>query len=149
MVDFTAFASPKAPTADDRFPADNRIGDVHFGHDISSVLNDLYDELRQDEECLSKTKFEEFLRQVQCESIVVLEKEDYTFGEFLWIWVHNFSWDAVAPLPEKDVTKPLTNYFISSSHNTYLDGHQLLSRSTPQAYINASPLRPLIVAHAL
>lgn len=136
MVGVTAFASPNAPPLRGRFPADSRIGDVHFGHDFCRILNDLYDELRGDQEALSQGLFEKFLRQTQREKTVELEKRDYSFGEFLWIWVHNFSWDAVAPLPEKDVSKPLTNYFISSSHNTYLDGHQLLSRSTPQAYRN-------------
>jgi len=37
---------------------------------------------------------------------------------------------------EKDESHPLTSYFISSSHNTYLVGHQLYGDSTTAGYIN-------------
>jgi len=37
---------------------------------------------------------------------------------------------------KKDLTKPLQDYFISSSHNTYLTGHQLYGESTVEGYVN-------------
>lgn len=37
---------------------------------------------------------------------------------------------------EKDMSHPLTSYFISSSHNTYLVGHQLYGDSTTAGYVN-------------
>jgi hypothetical protein len=42
-------------------------------------------------------------------------------------------------LPEpskKDWTRPLNEYFVSSSHNTYLVGHQLYGSSTTAGYVN-------------
>lgn len=36
-----------------------------------------------------------------------------------------------------DMTHPLPSYFISSSHNTYLVGHQLVGSSTVEGYIRA------------
>lgn len=44
---------------------------------------------------------------------------------------------ALRDLERHDMTLPLSEYYISSSHNTYLVGHQLVGASTIEGYIRA------------
>lgn len=43
---------------------------------------------------------------------------------------------AMAAPSDNDLTYPLSSYFISSSHNTYLSGHQLYGEASEEAYKN-------------
>ncbi|KAL2854884.1 PLC-like phosphodiesterase [Aspergillus pseudoustus] len=44
---------------------------------------------------------------------------------------------ALGPASQPDISAPITDYFISSSHNTYLTGNQLYSDAAASAYTNA------------
>lgn len=48
---------------------------------------------------------------------------------------------ACRPAEKEDLSAPITEYFISSSHNTYLTGNQLYSDAAADAYTNVSDNR--------
>lgn len=62
-------------------------------------------------------------------------REQLDFSGFLAYMTSHDS-DAVAPAQPQDLEYPLSSYFVSSSHNTYLTGNQLYSDSSTEAYRN-------------
>lgn len=81
-----------------------------------------------------KDRLEEFLVESQGGLVQPLEKGIYTLGDFIYVWLHDYS-KAVGPAGPKDLSKPISNYFISSSHNTYIGlGNQLNGEVSAQAY---------------
>ncbi|KAI1104003.1 PLC-like phosphodiesterase [Jackrogersella minutella] len=128
-----ALASFVAPTAV-HFQDGNK--DVYLSAAIQRHLRKLFDSLRRGEPTLSRASFTTFLEVVQGERVPLLAEERYKFEKFLEEWWIRFGLKAEKPAsPEqKDLSKPISNYFISSSHNTYLSGNQLAGRSTADAY---------------
>ncbi|TGJ79468.1 hypothetical protein E0Z10_g9288 [Xylaria hypoxylon] len=65
----------------------------------------------------------------------IAAKEHLDFSGFLQ-YMTSTAANALAPPSEDDFSWPLSSYYISSSHNTYLTGNQLSSDSDADAYKN-------------
>lgn len=113
---------------------------LYLCHAIQDHLRRVYDALRGDDPSLTRTKFEAWLSATQGQPIEDLDKDEYMFEQFLEAVYYNRGFEAVKDVKpkEKDLARPLSNYFISSSHNTYLSGNQLSSKSSTEAYKNVS-----------
>lgn len=93
---------------------------------------------------LSRAGLEEFLRSVQKDAKIaswsLSNAEGFTFEEFVQLWWGEYSAAKKPIYPEdKDLDKPLSNYFISSSHNTYIeDGNQITGEAKALQYKKVS-----------
>jgi len=81
----------------------------------------------------------EQFEKVVMESLVIAHKQvgkDFaSLKDFLDFMASDGS-NAAGKAPNQDLDHPLPSYFISSSHNTYLTGHQLYGKANVDGYKN-------------
>lgn len=133
----------RSRSAEDRKTSDSETTTTPEIHDHMPMLKDstrshlekIFATLRgRTGDYILRDKLEEFLVQSQGGLVQPLEKDIYTLGDFIYIWLHDYS-KALGPAKPKDLSKPISNYFISSSHNTYIGlGNQLNGEVSAQAY---------------
>lgn len=152
VVDVSAMISPPKPTTHlmEDVDGSNEHGAAHsrdlfLSQAMRKHFERLYDALRGPR-CreVSREKVVDFLRATQGEKVVdhqLPARDSFKFEEFMELWWKCYCWDAMRPadINNKDLSKPMTNYFISSSHNTYLSGNQIASKSSAEAYVQVRP----------
>ena len=88
----------------------------------------------------SREQIQQFMRTTQQHSGPlpqwIEEKHTLDFSHFLK-YMASPDANVMARYRIEDLSRPLTSYFIKSSHNTYLEGNQLSSKSSANAYTKA------------
>lgn len=129
-----ALGTPPAPGTEPSIPhaAEVRESVAAFSPAIASYLAEIYKTLTASSSCKS-----EFLQKVQAESSDGKENADplASLADFQAYMASPAS-AALRPPQKQDISAPITDYFISSSHNTYLTGNQVYSDAAASAYTN-------------
>ncbi|KAF2964237.1 hypothetical protein GQX73_g9330 [Xylaria multiplex] len=117
--------------------------DLYLSAAIQRTLRGLFRQLCAGEPTLHRNRFQSFLEIEQGEKpdkiSTILTKDTYKFEQFLEVWWMKFGLGIERPISidDKDLTKPISNYFIDSSHNTYLPSHQWGGKATVETYKRA------------
>ncbi|KAK0087269.1 hypothetical protein PV325_001367 [Microctonus aethiopoides] len=123
------------------FPDWNKLMTYSMGKTIFSLqdfqnflINEQHDNLGDNRHEVSRFMIDYLQdpqRDVQEPYFTFLEFINFLFSKQNDIWDHEY--DRVT----QDMTRPLSHYWIASSHNTYLMGDQISSESSCQAYVRA------------
>lgn len=129
-------------------PSTSRTVDT-FSPGVLTHFNKVFHELcsESDHGSLSQSQARDFLKSIQHDvtptnmTAQPFTKPESGFDDFLSYMASPIA-NAMLPIGHQkspDLRHPLPHYFISSSHNTYLEGNQLYSESTSNAYRNVRP----------
>ncbi|KAI9809023.1 MAG: hypothetical protein M1825_002312 [Sarcosagium campestre] len=112
----------------------------HLSAKVLSYVKTIHRDLAGAQASLDHQQTLDFLTKVQGvgaeQSASIIPKSGhFGFDDFIH-YVTSVEFDASGFPKIHDLSYPLTNYFISSSHNTYLTGNQLYGQSTTDGYKN-------------
>ncbi|KAK8085644.1 hypothetical protein PG997_006915 [Apiospora hydei] len=111
-------------------------GAPQFDAPLLARLQDVFDRQAEPDRTWNKAQVEAFFHHVQADGPAHELDGGLDFDNFVR-YMRSPAAEALAPAPVRttqDMSWPLNSYFISSSHNTYLEGNQLTSDATTDAY---------------
>lgn len=109
--------------------------DIQFDSPILGHLQAIFARHAGADQRWDGEQVEAFFRHVQADNSKQDLKGDFQINDFLRYMASPMG-DALAPAAQQDLSWPLNNYFVNSSHNTYLTGNQLTSDASTEAYKN-------------
>jgi phosphatidylinositol phospholipase C, delta len=104
-----------------------------FDPPLLSHLRTIFDRYAAARQTWSQEQAEVFFRHIQEDEHKQVPEGGLDFDAFVH-YMTSPAAEALGPAPPVDLSWPLNNYFVSSSHNSYLVGNQLTSDSSTEAY---------------